>query len=172
MYRFGEYRAGDVLTHRPITIGPHASLADAERLFERYQFNSLPVHDGEGLLGVLTKLDLMRALLLSTTGVLPSYAAAMQQEVQSVMTRNPVTVEPDTPLTRVLELMVETRYKSLPVVMGALLIGIVAREDVIRAVRRAAAGQGPEPVHYWRAQPAGAPTVPAPSMRSIDARSR
>jgi CBS domain-containing protein len=37
----------------------------------------------------------------------------------------------------------ETRYKSFPVVAGALLVGVIAREDVLRALRRAAAGEHP-----------------------------
>jgi CBS domain-containing protein len=155
MDRLFEYVAGNVMTHRPITIGSHATLAEAERIFERFGFNCLPVYDGEALLGVLSKLDLLRALQPRAGGVLPSYASIMAQEVQSVMTRDPLTVEPRTPITRVLEIMLESRYKSLPVVIGALLLGVISREDVIRAVRRAAADQGPEPVHYWRAKPAG-----------------
>lgn len=155
MDRFLEYVAGDVMTHRPIAIGSHATLAEAEHVFERFGFNCLPVHDGEALLGVLTKLDLLRALQPPAGGTTWSYEGVMAQEVQSVMTRDPLTVEPRTPLTRVLQIMVESRYKSLPVVIGALLLGVISREDVIRAVRQAAVDQGPEPVHYWRAKPAG-----------------
>ena len=167
MDRFLEYAAGDVMTHRPIAIGSHATLAEAERIFERFGFNSLPVHDGEALLGVLTKLDLLRALEPAAGGSPVSFESIMAQEVRSVMTRDPVTVEPRTPLTRVLQIMVESRYKSLPVVIGALLLGFISREDVIRAVRRAAVDQGPEPVHYWRAMPAGTgdPQGEAPTTR-------
>jgi CBS domain-containing protein len=59
------------------------------------------------------------------------------------MTRELVTVAPDIPLTRVLQKLVETRNKSLPVLDGARLVGVVAREDVLRALRRAAAGELP-----------------------------
>jgi CBS domain-containing protein len=69
-------------------------------------------------------------------------------------------VDPRTPITQVVQILLETRHKSVPVVMGALVLGVVAREDVIRAARRAAADLGPEPVHYWRATPA-AVTLPA-----------
>jgi CBS domain-containing protein len=167
MDRFLEYVAGDVMTHRPIAIGSHATLAEAERIFERFGFNSLPVHDGEALLGVLSKLDVLRALQPPAGGTLRSYEDIMAQEVQGVMTRDPVTIEPRTPLTRVLQIMVESRYKSLPVVIGALLLGVISREDVLRAVRRAAVDEGPEPVHYWRAKPARTedPEVEAPTTR-------
>ena len=153
MNRLHDYVAGDVMMHRPVTIGPHATLADAEDIFERYGFNCLPVHGGEALLGVLTKLDLLRALQLGLDD-LASYESIMGREVQSTMTRDPVTVGPGTPITEVLQILVETRYKSVPVVIGALLLGVVSREDVTRAIRRAAAGLAPEPVHYWTAKPA------------------
>jgi CBS domain-containing protein len=60
------------------------------------------------------------------------------------MTRELVTVGPDLPLTRVLQELVETRNKSLPVLDGTRLVGVVAREDVLRALRRAAAGERPQ----------------------------
>jgi CBS domain-containing protein len=160
MRHFREYVAADVMTHRPITLDPHATLAEAERIFERYGFNCLPVHHGEALLGVLTKLDLLRVLGPADEPDPPSYESIMAREVQSVMTRDPLTVDPRTPITQVVQILLETRHKSVPVVMGALVLGVVAREDVIRAARRAAADLGPEPVHYWRATPA-AVTLPA-----------
>jgi CBS domain-containing protein len=161
-----DYVAADAMTHRPVSIDPYATLADAERVFERYGFNCLPVHHGDRLLGILTKLDLLRAVQLHVEDDLASYETIMSREVRSVMTRDPVTVEPRTPVTQVLQLLVETRYKSLPVVIGALLIGIISREDVMRAIRRAAAGLPPEPVHYWRAKPAGQAPEAASTRRA------
>ena len=37
---------------------------------------------------------------------------------------------------RALQLLVTTRYRSLPVAIGALLIGVISRADVLRALRR------------------------------------
>ena len=68
----------------------------------------------------------------------------MRQHVEQVMTADPTIVAPESPLTRVLEEMVGTRNKSFPVVADGRLVGIIAREDVIRALRRAAAGHGPD----------------------------
>jgi CBS domain-containing protein len=59
------------------------------------------------------------------------------------MTRQPLTVDPELPLTRVVELMVNTRNKSFPVVQDGRVVGIVARENVLIALRRAASGQEP-----------------------------
>jgi CBS domain-containing protein len=55
------------------------------------------------------------------------------------MTTDPITVSADVPLTRVLEKIVETRYRSFPVVDDGELVGVISREDVVAALRKAAA---------------------------------
>jgi CBS domain-containing protein len=76
--------------------------------------------------------------------MLPPYEQIMQRHVATVMTRQPVTVTPRTPLTRVLTKLVESRNKSFAVVdPDDRLVGVVAREDVMRALRRADAGEAP-----------------------------
>ena len=54
--------------------------------------------------------------------------------VKEVMTRNVITFTPDTPLTRVLQTLVDFRVKSFPVLDGGRLAGIIAREDLVRAL--------------------------------------
>lgn len=41
------------------------------------------------------------------------------------------------PLSRLLQKLVEMRTKSLPVVENGLIVGVIAREDVLKALRRA-----------------------------------
>ena len=52
------------------------------------------------------------------------------------MSRDVQTVRPRTPLTRVLQKIVDTGFKSFPVVDSAgLVVGVVAREDLMRSLR-------------------------------------
>jgi len=135
----------DAMTYRPLTVSPGTPLAEVEALFERHDFNSLPVVSRDGiLLGLVTKLDFLQAFAFTPQEVVPHYDEIMCRPAESVMTGDPITVRPDIPLTRLLQLMVDTRHRSFPVTIGALLIGIVARQDVVRALRRAAAGEGPK----------------------------
>jgi CBS-domain-containing membrane protein len=142
VYEFLEYQVRHVMTVKPITISRLASLADAEAVFERHQFNALPVVDDDGrLIALVTKLDLLKAFAFTPQSIVPHYGEIMRQHVEQVMTSDPTAVDPEWPLTRVLEEMVRTRNKSFPVVAAdGRLVGIIAREDVIRALRRAAAG--------------------------------
>jgi CBS domain-containing protein len=141
MYEFLDWTVQDVMK-KPVTIGPAATLADAERLFESHGYNALPVvDDAEKLLGILTSLDLLRAFDFAEDTILPDYDQVMQRKVSEVMTRDVLSVCPRTPLSRTLQKIVDTRNKSFPVVDDGRVIGIVAREDVMFGLRRGAQGQ-------------------------------
>jgi CBS domain-containing protein len=159
MEEFLEYRVADVMAYRPITIGRHTCLAEAIFLFEERDFNALPVSEDGCLVGVLTTLDLLKAFAFTPGTMVPPYEQILRQPAEAVMSQSPETVSPDLPLTALLQKIVVTGRRSFPVTIGALLVGMVAREDVMRALRWAAAGEGPrgerEPV---RRRPAEAPT--------------
>lgn len=140
MYEFLDYRVQDVM-NRPVHVGPDATLAEVELLLEKHGYNALPVVDaGERLLGLVTSLDLLRAFSFPEDTILPPYDQVMQRRVQEVMTRDVLTVCPMTPLQRVIEKIVDTRSKSFPVVDGDRVVGVVAREDVMLALRQGVAG--------------------------------
>jgi CBS domain-containing protein len=71
--------------------------------------------------------------------MLPRYHDLMSRKVSDVMTPEFIYVGPDTRLTRVLQIMVEHRIRSIIVLDGAQkLVGIIAREDVIAALKATA----------------------------------
>jgi len=143
VYEFLDYRVQDVM-NRPLTVGPEASLADVEQLLEKHGYNALPVVDaGERLLGLVTSLDLLRAFDFAEDTILPPYEQVMQRRVEEVMTRDVLTVCPMTPLQRVIEKIVDTRNKSFPVLDGDRVVGVVAREDVMLALRQGVEGRRP-----------------------------
>ena len=142
MYEFLSYRVCDAMTPGPVCIAPDATLAEAEAVFEAHEFDALPVvGPAEELLGVVTKLDLLRAFRFTDEHMFPPYEQVMASPVREVMTAEPVTVMPRTPLTRVLETLLRLRVKSVPVVEDDRVVGVIAREDVLRALRRAVAGE-------------------------------
>jgi CBS domain-containing protein len=154
VYDFPDYGVEDVMTTAPVTIEASQSLADAEALFEMHDFNALPVVEDEAqLVGVITKLDLLRAFRFTAEQVFPPYDEIMRRPVSELMSREPATVTPRAPLTRVLEKLLRTRHKSFPVAEAGQLLGVVAREDVLRGLRRAVAGERP-----WEAKGDPEPT--------------
>jgi len=145
MYEFIYYQVRDVMTKNPITVRKLVSLAYVEAIFEEHDFNGLPVvDDSHRLLGMITKLDLLKAFSFTERSKIPHYNEIMGQKVLNVMKGEPLVVYPDSPLTRVLHLMTKTGHKSFPVIENDYVIGIVAREDILRALRLAAQGNLPE----------------------------
>jgi len=145
MYEFTYYQARDVMSVEICTVRLDTSLKEIESIFEEHDFNGLPVVDGNGrLVGMVTKLDLLKAFDFSDKLKVPAYARIMNDSCERVMSRDVKAVRPETPLTRVLHDMIETRHKSFPVTLNDELQGIIAREDIIRALGLAAAGILPD----------------------------
>ncbi len=139
MYEFLHYQVRDAMTADPIAISPYTKLREVEALFEAHDFNGVPVVDDQWHLhGILTKFDLLKAFCFDAHALIPHYDEIMEQTAETVMTRTPVSVEPQLPLSRLLQKLIEMRTKSLPVVENGRLVGIIAREDVLKALRRAA----------------------------------
>ena len=60
------------MTREPITIAPSASIADACRLLHEHQLRRLPVVEGDKLVGVIARADLVRAVAVSAEKTSPA----------------------------------------------------------------------------------------------------
>ncbi len=134
MHRFLEWHASQFMTKNVKTVPPTMTLRELGDLFDQNDFNSFPVVDGEELLGLVTKLDFLKAFLFDTGHLMPHYNEVMTRPVSSVMTKDVVHVDPETPLTRVLELMVKLRTRGVPVLDNGKLAGVVSRTDLMHAL--------------------------------------
>src|SRR5215472_10370494 len=54
-----EPTAGQIMTGRPTTIGPTASVEEAARLMVAQEISALPVTEGDFLLGIVTDTDVL-----------------------------------------------------------------------------------------------------------------
>ncbi len=142
MYEFLDYRVLDAMTREPVGLGPETSLAEVEKILEEKNWNGLPVLGPDGrLLGFVTQLDILKAFRFSQDSMLPPYEQIMAGPVSDVMVTDVTTVTPRMPLTRALERMVELRTKSFPVVDDHEVVGMIARCDILKALRRAVQGE-------------------------------
>jgi CBS domain-containing protein len=138
MYRFLECTAGQYMTRAVVTVTRQVTLRELEAPFEKHDFNSFPVVEEGKMFGIVTKFDFLRAFAFTTGQMVPHYDELMKRPVAEVMTGPVVHVEPTTPLTRVLELMVNLKARSFPVVGEQReVVGVISREDVMRALREA-----------------------------------
>ena len=139
MYEFIRYQVQDYMTGEPRTVTAGTALRELQALFDRHDFNGVPVVDGDGRLdGLATKLDLLKAFTFTPATMVPHYDTIMDRQVEEIITREPITATPDLPLTRVLQRMVDLRSKAFPVVDDdQRVVGVIAREDILRALRDA-----------------------------------
>ena len=138
MYRFLEYTVGQYMTREVKTVTRDVTLRELEELFERHDFNAFPVVEAGQMLGLVTKFDFLRAFAFTTDQLVPHYDELMQRRVAEVMTRTVVHVEAAAPLTRALQMMVDLKARSFPVVgSDGKLTGMISREDIMRALEEA-----------------------------------
>jgi len=138
MYRFLEGTADQYMTRAVTTVTRRTTMRELEALFEKHDFNSFPVVEGGKMSGIVTKFDFLRAFAFTTGQMVPHYDELMQRPVAEMMTEAVVHIEPTAPLTRVLQLMVSLKSRSFPVIApDRNLVGMISREDVIRALKEA-----------------------------------
>ena len=102
---------------------PDECLADAAARMRDHDVGSLPVMDGEVLLGILTDRDLT---LAAADG-----AAAEETRVICYMSSLPIVAAPGDDTTAAARLMVEHDVRHLPVMAGSRLVGILSARDLL-----------------------------------------
>jgi CBS domain-containing protein len=124
------------MTRNAKTVSRGLTLRELEELFERDDFNSYPVEEDSQIVGLVSKFDFLARFVFTPAHMIPRYDDLMKQTVADVMTPDFIYVRGETKLTRVLQLMVEHRIRSMPVIEGdQRLLGMISREDVMRALR-------------------------------------
>jgi CBS domain-containing protein len=127
------------MTHPVKTVARETTVRELGVMFDRDDFNTYPVEEDGQVVGIVTKFDMLKCFAFTPNQMLPRYADLMSRSVSEVMTPDFIYVRADTKLTRVLQLMVEHRIRSIPVIdADNRLTGIIAREDILRALAVAA----------------------------------
>lgn len=128
----------DWMTRKLVTAGLEATVAEVVRLMRTEGIRHVLVMDGERLAGIVSNRD-VRGLLGDAS---PRPTAS--SPVALVMSESPVTVSPDTLLTRAAREMLERKIGALPVVEDFRPIGILTKADAIEALLAWAEGVGEE----------------------------
>lgn len=128
-------RVDEVMRQRVFAVRPDDDLATVLELMEQHHVRHIPVvEDEENLVGLVSHRDLLRHSMIEQADV-PSFVEdAMLEKVRvgEVMTTDPESVTPDTPLAEAARLMYENKYGCLPVVEGMRLVGILTEADFVR----------------------------------------
>jgi CBS domain-containing protein len=145
-------RVRDVMTTRVVAVRKGATFKDIAALLSEYRVSAFPVLGDQGeVVGVVSEADLLpkealvpalgrQAVRLGRTPGSPDrgdLAKAGALTAADLMTKPPIVVTPDEPVTSAARLMYHARVKRLPVVgEGGKLAGIVSRAEVLSVYSR------------------------------------
>jgi CBS-domain-containing membrane protein len=137
LHSFIEQIVADHMTRDVKTVTRGVTLRELGDLFEQEDFNTYPVVANGQVVGLVSKFDHLACFVFTPAHMMPRYDSLMKRTVADIMTSDFIYVGTDTRLTRVLQLMVDHRIRSMPVLdVHQRLAGMISREDVIRALQR------------------------------------
>jgi acetoin utilization protein AcuB len=126
----------DLMVRSVITLAPEQTLRDAVDLLRSKRIRHLPVVQDGQLVGIVTDRDVKRATPSLLGGIeRDEYDQALETtKVSQFMTREPITVSPETGLKAAVKIFIDRKVGALPVVVGdGRLVGIVTEIDLLRA---------------------------------------
>lgn len=120
----------DVMTREVITLGPNNSFDQAVSLMANSHFRHFVATDAAGrIAGVISDRDILRAVA--------RVANWQTKTVSEIMTRDPVTVRPDTSIRDAVAKMLSKRIHCLPVIDNSGRIhGIVTSTDFLKSYQK------------------------------------
>ncbi|HZC86106.1 MAG TPA: CBS domain-containing protein [Steroidobacteraceae bacterium] len=109
------------------SIGPGAAVLEAIRLMAERHVGALLVMEGETLSGIVSERDYARKVILMGR-------SSADTPVRDIMTVAVVTVQPETPVEKCMQVMTERRVRHLPVIEAGRVVGMVSIGDLVKAV--------------------------------------
>jgi CBS domain-containing protein len=136
-------RARDIMTRQVVTFWPDTLVRNAADVLLRRRITAAPVVDREDkLIGMVSEADLIvprrPAHPRSQSGreePEPHWPVATQT-VGDVMTTDVVAMFPTTEIGALAQAMFEYEVRSIPIVQGLIVVGIVSRRDLLKTLIR------------------------------------
>jgi CBS domain-containing protein len=133
-------RVRDVMSSPVVCVPPDLPLKEVADLLVTRAISAVPVVEGGELVGIVSEADLMplelapdpRAHLIPQTDA----PAHLPKVVAEVMTREVIGLPEDADLAEAGRLLLERRIKSIPILRGRQVVGIVARRDLLAVLAR------------------------------------
>lgn len=105
-------------------VRPDEPVYAALELLSRHEAGALMVMEGGRLVGVFSERDYTRKIALQGRN-------SKETRVEEIMTRNVITVSPNTRTRSCMALMSEKKIRHLPVVDGTTVLGMISIRDLL-----------------------------------------
>ena len=142
-------QAIDIMTNEVIAIDENATVPAVAKLLAERGISAVPVVDKDNqVIGMVSEGDLLHRaetgterrrpwwldMMASTNKLAGDYIKSHSGKVKDVMTRNVLSVTETTPVADIAFLLETNRIKRVPVVRDGMLVGIVSRANLVRAL--------------------------------------
>ncbi len=118
-------KAKDIMNRPVVSARRNASARDITMQILSGLYSGMPVTDDKGkVVGVVTEFDLLNQVREGKELV--------KLVAEDVMSKDPVTVDLNTPLNEVLNIMIENNIIRVPVTDEGRLVGVIARCDILK----------------------------------------
>ncbi|NLX47087.1 MAG: CBS domain-containing protein [Euryarchaeota archaeon] len=124
----------EIMTKEVVTVSPETDLRTLKDMFEQYDFNSFPVVDKGKMVGIVSKLDLLKAFSPGLNVSLGRALKLYSKDISDIMHTATIFVGPNDDVSSAADYMVEFKLRSMPVMERGVLKGMVSRKDIIRCL--------------------------------------
>lgn len=113
-----EPKAEDIMNTKIVFVSPAESLKDAIGKMKRFEISQLPVMDKQKIVGLVSEVDLLEALL------------SKKSRVEEVMEEAPPIISRDAPLSLLVQLL---KFCQMLVVNDkGRFVGVITKADILR----------------------------------------
>jgi acetoin utilization protein AcuB len=116
-----------------VTITKDERMTVAKKILQEKNIRHLHVVDGKKLIGLVTSMDIRKAEASPATSleIRELHYLLDKIKVNEIMTRNVLTISPDTSIEEATTLLHDNKIGCLPVVENGELIGMLTENDVM-----------------------------------------
>jgi len=125
----------EIMTRRVTAVAMDASVRLVRGIFGDMGFHQIPVVDRKKLVGIIYENDLLHVIspYVDTPSETERDRETLKKRAHQIMTREPVTVRPETFVISAAAVLVQEKVSALPVVdKDHKLVGIVSWRDLLR----------------------------------------
>lgn len=112
--------ARDVMTASVVAVNPNTTREELIKILSTHNISGMPVLENGKLVGIVTEDDIL--------------SKPTAERVNDMMTRNVITVNERDSVYRVASIVMRNRIKRVPVMSNSLIVGIISRHDLVRAL--------------------------------------
>ncbi|MBM7624037.1 CBS domain-containing protein [Sporohalobacter salinus] len=140
----------EIMTKNVVTIHQDKTIKDVAEVLSEHKFSGLPVvNDEDEIVGVITERDLIARnkklhfpnyiqvldsiiYLESLSEFEDEFRKMIGAKVKDVMTKEVISVDIDTTVDKIVEIMVDNNINRVPVISNDKLVGVVSRADIVK----------------------------------------